>query len=116
MFKGLLCVRLKTVNLSPRSQGIVGDVNLLFYIPPRLLLQIQSPTRKQRRLLHKMADPCRLATEYAVFLSRARSVEELKEIGIRIRADLSSLVGWTDWLRDWYESCEKTLTNSWGKK
>ena len=63
-----------------------------------------------------MTDPCKLATEYAVLLSRALSVEELRDIAEKIRLDKSNLVGWVDWLRDWYESCEKTLTNTWGKK
>ena len=63
-----------------------------------------------------MPDPCKLATEYAVALSKASSMEELKEIGQDIKIDKPNLVGWVDWLRDQYESCEKTLTNTWGKK
>lgn len=55
-------------------------------------------------------DPCAMATVYADRLSKCKSVEELKHIGGEIKADLKSLVGWEDWLRDCYRSCETTLT------
>ena len=57
-----------------------------------------------------MTDPCRLATKYADRLSKCKTVEELKHIGAEIKADLKNLVGWEQWLRDCYISCETTLT------
>jgi hypothetical protein len=63
-----------------------------------------------------MVDPCSRATDYAVLLSKCGSIEELKDIAEKIRLDKPNLDGWVDWLRDWYESCERTLTDRWGKR
>ena len=57
-----------------------------------------------------MTDPCRLATSYADRLSKCKTVEELKHVGLDIKTDLKNLAGYEDWLRDWYRSCEISIT------
>lgn len=53
---------------------------------------------------------CRLATNYAERLSKCKTVEELKHVGLDIKTDLKNLSGYEDWLRDWYRSCEISIT------
>ena len=49
-------------------------------------------------------DPCNIATEYAERMSTARTVIELKAIGQEIKTNITNIIGWEQWLRDWYSS------------
>ena len=71
-------------------------------------------------------DPCAIATMYADKMSKCSNMTELRALGAEIKSNLDKVVGFHDWLRDWFISCSTTLNtpdtpfestlNSLGKK
>ena len=49
-------------------------------------------------------DPCSIATDYAVSISKCQTIAELEAIGQVIKANLKDVVGYEEWLRDIYFS------------
>jgi hypothetical protein len=56
-----------------------------------------------------MSDPCKVASLYAERMMSARNLTELALISKEVKANLVSLVGWEDWLRDCWRSARDTI-------
>jgi hypothetical protein len=54
---------------------------------------------------------CELATEFAIKMSEAHSIEELDRIAGEVKVFLKDLMGWEDWLRDEYRSNRYRIGN-----
>lgn len=55
-------------------------------------------------------DPCDTATVYAKRIAKCTTIIDLKAIASEIKANLATVAGWEDWLRDCYSSAYKCLT------
>lgn len=55
-------------------------------------------------------DPCSIATEFYVKISKCTTIIELNRIGVEIKASLKNVEGWVEWLRCGWQSQYDTLS------